>query len=158
MNRYEELLKYAEKEKLDVVEKKFRSSAKGLYKDGRIGISNQLTTECEKYCVLSEELGHYHTSHGDILDLRDMKNAKQEVRAREWAYNKLIKLDLIYDAFIAGVKNSYELAEYLGTTEEFLKEAIEHLQSKYGVFYEFDNYILYFEPFGIMKKVPSVGK
>lgn len=149
---YERFLHLAESEGITVIEKKFKSNAKGLCKGNKIGISETLTS-CEKLCVLTEELGHYYTTYGDILDVRDVSNAKQEIRAREWAYNRLITLDLLYKAFNAGVKNRYELAEHLGITEEFLQEAIEHFKSKYGVLYETEDYILYFEPFGVMKKI-----
>ena len=38
------------------------------------------------------------------------------------------------------------MAEYLDVTEEFLKEALECYNSKYGTAVRFDNYIIGFEP------------
>lgn len=35
----------------------------------------------EKACVLAEELGHYYTSQGDILELDTVDAIKQEQRA-----------------------------------------------------------------------------
>lgn len=55
---------------------------KGLYYNGTIGIDKNIETDKEKACVLAEELGHYHTSSGNILDQGDVFNRKQELRAR----------------------------------------------------------------------------
>lgn len=57
---------------------------KGLYCDGTVAISNSLRTQKEKACVLAEELGHFYTSTGNILDMSDTGNRKQEARARLW--------------------------------------------------------------------------
>ncbi len=100
--------------------------------------------------MLAEELGHYHTSSGDILDQRDSMNRKQELRARRWAYERLIPLDRLVDAYKARVKGRFELAEYLGVTEPFLQSAIDRYRDKYGVFTMLDDrYIIYFEPLGV---------
>ena len=41
--------------------------------------------------------------------------------------------------------------EYLDATEEYLKEALLCYKSKYGICTAVDNYIIYFEPFAVMK-------
>ena len=38
----------------------------------------------EKASVLAEELGHYYTTVGNILDQEDAGNRKQEHKARTW--------------------------------------------------------------------------
>lgn len=106
----------------------------------------------EKTCVLAEELGHYHTTIGNIIDSRDTKNRKQELKARLWAYNQQIGLLGIVNAYEAGCLNTYEMAEYLDVTEQFLLDALQCYKDKYGLFTKLDNYIIYFEPnLGIMK-------
>jgi hypothetical protein len=125
---------------------------KGLYCDSAIALSDKLETTTEKFCILAEELGHHFTSSGDITDLKDITAKKQEEIARLWAYNKLIGIRGIVNAFEHGCKDFHEMAEYLNVTEEFLKEAIEKYKSKYGVYTTLDNYIVYFTPmFGVMK-------
>ena len=65
MNSFERLEDEARKDGIDVIQKKFRSRRiKGLYGDGIIGINDNVKTSVEKTCVLSEELGHHHTSVG----------------------------------------------------------------------------------------------
>lgn len=125
---------------------------KGLYKNSKIIIDSNIETNKEKTCILAEELGHHFTTHGNIIDQSDIKNIKQELRARAWAYERLVGIVNLINAYKAGVKGRYELAEFLGVTEEFLLEAIEYYRNKYGTCYKIDNYIIYFSPtFGIME-------
>ena len=42
---------------------------KGIYIDGNIAINTSVDNGAEKACVLAEELGHYHTTVGDIIYL-----------------------------------------------------------------------------------------
>jgi len=123
---------------------------KGLYIDGNIAIHKNLT-DTDKACVLAEELGHYHTSNGNILDLRDIGNKKQEYAARLWAYNKMITLEKIISAKKAGCCNRYEIAEHLGVTEAFFQEAIDCYRSKYGLGMQKGEYIIFFEPFNVCR-------
>lgn len=118
---------------------------KGFYYDGNIAIERDMTST-EKTCVLAEELGHHHTTVGDILDQSSAANRKQELRARLWAYNRLIGLHGIISAYKAGCCNAHEVAEYLDVTEEFLQEALKCYRSKYGLYTQFDNYTIFFEP------------
>ena len=63
---------------------------KGIYIDGNVAINTSVNDNVEKACVLAEELGHHYTSVGDIIDMENAQNRKQERQARLWAYNKLI--------------------------------------------------------------------
>ena len=117
----------------------------GRIKGNRIAIKKDLVT-IQKKCVLAKELGHYHTTGGDILDQSKSENRKQELRARVWAYNKLIGLRGIVDSYNHSCRSIHETAEYLDVTEEFLTEAVQHYKSKYGICTKLDNYVVYFEP------------
>ena len=118
----------------------------GRIKGNRIAIRRDIPTLKQKACVLAEELGHYYTNYGDILDQSITENRKQELRARAWAYNKQIGLIGIVNAYNAKCHNIYEMAEFLEVTEEFLSESLEYYKNKYGICVEVDNYIVYFEP------------
>lgn len=150
---YEALLDEAHQEGLIVKEKPLKYN-NGRIKGKRIAIRKDIETSTEKTCVLAEELGHHHTSVGNILDMNDMRNRKQERQARLWGYNKLIGLTGIISAFRAGRQNRYEIAEMLNVTEEYLQECIDCYRDKYGVYTEIDNYIIYFIPnLAVMEKV-----
>lgn len=117
----------------------------GLYTDNTIYLSKTLTS-AEERCVLAEEIGHHETSYGNILDLSDTDNQKQELRARNWASEKLVTLKGLTTAYKSGVRNHYELAEFLGITEEFLDESLAYLKKKHGIYAVFGGHIVYFEP------------
>lgn len=142
---YDELLMKADSENLIVKEKDIPGYEGRIYKN-RIAIHKKLPTTTEKACVLAEELGHYYTSAGNILDLNDIRNRKQELKARMWAYNHQIGLMGLVRAFEHGCRNLNETAKYLDVTEKFLAEALERYRQKYGIYTTVDNYIVYFEP------------
>lgn len=148
---YENLLREAEQHGIDIYEKPMTLTIKGLYSDEVIWINKNIPTNIEKACVLAEELGHYHTSVGDILDQSKIANRKQELRARTWAYERLVPLQKIVQAYKNGVRNRYELAEYLGITEDFLIASIKRYKEKYGLYFPIENYTICFEPLGILE-------
>lgn len=147
---YEELLKEADSFGLIVKEKPLKAN-KGRLKGNRIAIKKDLENDTERRCILAEEIGHYHTTVGDILDQSDVVNRKQERQARIWAYKRLVGIVKIINAYKEGASNRFELAEYLNVTEEFIDEALEYYKQKYGLFITIDNYVVYFEPLGIME-------
>lgn len=141
---YEELLQESLEQNLIVKEKDLPGYKGRIYKN-RVAIRKNMTT-AEKSCVLAEELGHHHTTVGNILDQTDISNCKQERLARLWAYNKQIGLSGIIQGYRAHCRSRYELAEYLEVSEDFLQEALECYREKYGVYTELDGYVIYFEP------------
>nr|WP_312983759.1 hypothetical protein [Clostridioides sp.] len=94
-------------------------------------------------CTMAEELGDHYKSSGNILDDRKINNRKQEYKARLYAYDKLIGLRGLVNAFNANCKNIYEMAEYLDVTPKFLADSIECYRSKYGL--SLDNYGISFD-------------
>lgn len=148
---YETLLVEAEVELIEVYEKKLKSTIKGLYSDKIIWINKNQST-IEKGCVLAEELGHYHTSTGDILNQKFLFNRKQEKRARNWAFKRLVPLTKIIHAHKLCIRNRYELAEYLEVTEDFLEDAIHSYKEEYGLIKEINGLTICFEPLGIIEQ------
>lgn len=142
---YDQLLMMTDNEQLIVKEQPLISN-NGRIENNRIAIRKNIPTVTEKACVLAEELGHYYTSAGSILDQSHTFNRQQEFRARMWAYNLQIGLNGLVNAFNAGCKNCYEIAEYLEVTEEFLYDAITSYRSKYGVYTQIREYVIYFIP------------
>ena len=155
LNKYEELLEEAAAQNISVDENfPFHGNLKGLYVDQNIALSDQLETSAEKACILAEELGHHYTSVGNILDISDPANAKQERQARMWTYERLIGLRGLIDAYQHGCREYHETAEFLDVTEEYLKEAIDCYRDKYGVCTTIDNYTVFFIPYlTVMEKV-----
>ena len=126
----------------------------GRIKGRCIAIRQDIPTLAQKACVLAEEIGHYHTNTMDILDQGKVLNRKIERAGRLWAYDKLIGLSGIIKGYLARCRDRYELAEYLGVTEEFLQEALDCYREKYGEHTEVDGYTIMFEPsLAVIEKV-----
>ena len=142
--KYNTLLEEANAEGLSIKERPF-NTYDGRIKGKNIYLRKDMNTT-EKACVLAEELGHYYTTVGNILDMSVVSNRKQERQARLWAYNKQIGLTGLIKAYEAGCTNRYETAEYLEVTEEFLEECIQCYREKYGEYKIVDNYTIYFIP------------
>jgi hypothetical protein len=51
-------------------------------------------------------------------------------------------LDKLVEAYKAGVKNRFELAEFLHVSEEFLEAAIKHYKEKHGLYCTLEDIIL----------------
>ena len=155
MNKLEKLEQEAFKDNVKIHDYYLgEESLKGIYIDGNIAINTSVNNTTEKICVLAEELGHHYTSVGNILNMEDLSNRKQERQARLWGYNKLIGLTGIVNAFESGCQSAYEAAEFLEVTVEYLQECIDCYRDKYGICTEIDNYIIYFIPnLAVMAKV-----
>lgn len=150
MNTFERLQEIASNEDIEILETQFNSDRiKGLYSDHVVAINKSIETTTEKACILAEELGHHYTSSGDILDLSIVQNRKQERQARLWAYNHLIGLHRLVEAFEHGCQGRHEIAAFLDVTEDFLDDALSVYREKYGTSAMVDNYIIYFEPLGV---------
>lgn len=150
--KYNTLLEEANAEGLSIKERPFKTYD-GRIKGKNIYLRKDMNTT-EKACVLAEELGHYYTTVGNILDMSVVSNRKQERHARRWAYNKQIGLTGLIRAYEAGCTNRYETAEYLEVTEEFLEECIQCYREKYGEYKVVDNYTIYFIPhLAVFKRV-----
>lgn len=141
---YEALLKEYDATELIIKEKDLQGS-NGRIRGNRIAIKKDISLR-QKACVLAEELGHYHTTVGDILDQTDVSNRKQERTARLWAYDKQIGLSGLVKCFEERCRNEYEMAECLGVTEEFFHDALECYRQKYGICVSYSYYDIYFEP------------
>lgn len=146
---YTELLIEADSNNLITKEKPLRAN-EGRIKGNKIAIKSDLT-ETRKKCVLAEELGHHYTTSGDILEQDTLLAQKQENKARLWAYNKLIGLMGIVNSYKNGCRNRYEMAEYLNVDEQFLADALTQYKSKYGKYITVDNYLICFEPLGVIE-------
>lgn len=130
MQTYEHLLDEAHREGLTVIEKyPFRSERiRALLCDRTIALSEQIDTEAERRVILSEELTHAAHTVGDILD-----DPRLERRVRERNFDRLIGRAGLVSAYLAGCREPWEFAEFLGVPEDFLAEAMANYRERYGV-------------------------
>ena len=153
LNAYEKLIVEAEDENIIVKEMDFNSDLDGLYFNNKIAINKKLSSVAEKTCILAEEIGHHRKNIGNILLQDSVDNVKQEQKAREYAYNKLVSIDKLVAAFSKNLRTTYEISDYLDVTEAFLLDAIEYYKAKYGIkVLERNGYFVQFVPYFLIFK------
>lgn len=91
-------------------------------------------------CVLAEEIGHYHTSIGDITPRKYMcyrdrlSMDKQELQAMRWATDFLIPTELLLDTIrINKTVTLPELSDCFMVTYDFLKQKFEFMSRQSGI-------------------------
>ena len=142
---YDELLEAADDLGLIAKEKDLQAHD-GLIRGRRVAIRQSISSQRRKACVLAEEIGHYFTSAGDIMDPTDAGSRKQERRARIWAHDVQVGLDGILAADAAGCRSVYEMADFLEVPEDFLIEAIGCYSERYGRGICYKGYRILFDP------------
>lgn len=146
VTRYENLISYAESIGANIMEYDLGYDEKiGWCVENRIYINTRMK-EYEKIEVLSEEIGHYKTTFGNISDLSNIKNSKLEKIARREGYKIFAKPSLLIDAVKNGATADYEIADYLNVSTAILLDVVEDLKQQYGIRIPIDDYYLYLEP------------
>lgn len=85
---------------------------------------------------VAEELGHYETSVGDLSVLDTIEKQQQERRARQWGYRYLVPLDDLIVCYKLGLREYWEVAEFLEIPPAYLWETINYYRDTKGlVFY-----------------------
>lgn len=76
---YENLLAEAHNENISVIENAlFKSESNGLISGNVIGLNKKIRSTRKRACTLSEELGHYHTTVGNIINPQQ-RNASKNI-------------------------------------------------------------------------------
>lgn len=149
LSKYEELLEKASSYGIEVFELDLIGDCGYCYND--VIFINKNSSETAKYCILSEEISHYLKTLGDITNLKEISNTKQEIIARRWSIENLLTPDKIINLLLSGVSNTYELSEELHITESLLKEALQYYKNKFGIYYVGENNLLVFEPLHLVE-------
>lgn len=154
---YENLLLKADEMGLVVKDKPLQSSD-GRICGNKIAIRQGLEKSV-KCAVLAEEIGHFKTGAGNILNQSTIEEQKQECKARRWGYDLLVGLEGIINAYEAGCSNLFEMSKHLCISADFLSEALQSYKERYGIFVEYQNYIIYFSPsLAVFKMFESEGE
>ncbi|HIW38827.1 MAG TPA: ImmA/IrrE family metallo-endopeptidase [Candidatus Jeotgalicoccus stercoravium] len=122
----------------------------GVTLDDMIFIKDSLN-RVHKLETLAEEIAHLQITYGDIRDQTKMMNRKFELKARRYAYEKLIPLQGIIDAFHSGACNLYEIALFFEVSKSYILDAIEHYKMKYGLDVYYKGYVIKFEPLQVFE-------
>lgn len=98
--------------------------AKAISIPGKIGIDeSKMQNHSELNVCLAHELGHQFKNAFYDLSSTFETRERQEARATRWAVNELVPVDELLKAFESGHTEVYDLAEYFGVTEDFIRNA-----------------------------------
>ena len=123
------LYRYAEKRNIEIVTFPLPETASMSIEAESgacyIGIDySKIETETDERVHLSHELGHCVTgsfyNRYAKMDIRQ----KHENRADKWAIRKLIPVEKLDTAVAEGHTELWDLADYFGVTEDFIKKAV----------------------------------
>lgn len=89
---------------------------------------NKNMTENELIPILSEELGHYETTVGNISKYNSASDRQQERKARVWGITHLVSKKDIEQFKQRKYDSDYEVADELGITVPYLHEVGEVYQ------------------------------
>ena len=149
MGKYEDML--IEHDYIEVIEcDKLPNDLCGLWLGDMILINRNLPIT-SKLETLAEELAHNQLTYGNIVDQSNFNHRKFEGYARRLAYEKLAPLKDIVKAFLQGIHNLYELANFFEVTESFVLQSIEHYKRKFGHSTRCGKYVITFEPLRVYK-------
>ena len=111
----------ATRENISIEDFKMKNKAiiERIDKEYYIGLNySKIKSITEEKELLAEELGHYYcnafyNSNSDFSTI-----SKKEYRANKWKCTVIVSANDFIDAFNKGLKNIYEIAEYLNLSED----------------------------------------
>ncbi|MEO1772947.1 ImmA/IrrE family metallo-endopeptidase [Candidatus Enterococcus ferrettii] len=143
MNDYEDLLDDVYKE-VPVLEMDLSEHEdKAFYYRNAIFIDRNLPA-IKKREHLYEEYAHFLYTVGDISNQDRTDNRKQETLARNRAMSMSINLESIIDSYNQGLREYWEVAEYLGFSVAYVYKSVQEIKKIYGLIIEYKNYVLKF--------------
>lgn len=128
MKQLKQLYRFAEKRNIDVVNFSLPETVSMSLQSPEgicyIAMDPHLPSEAAERVHLSHELGHCVTGSFYCRQARQDLRQRHENRADKWAIRKLIPAGELDDAVAAGHTDLWDLAEYFGVTEPFMRKAV----------------------------------
>ena len=111
----------ATRENISIEDFKMKNKAiiERIDKEYYIGLNySKIKSITEEKELLAEELGHYYCNAFYNSSSSPSTIAQKEYRANKWKCTVLVSANDFIDAFNKGLKNIYEIAEYLNLSED----------------------------------------
>lgn len=122
-----------------IYENKMPMGQGGLIYGNKILLNPKLS-RCKQREILAEEIGHYKTTVGDIIDQASPFNLKQEIQARDFGCKLLISLDGLIACYKSGIDTPCEVANFFDVTVPYLWRTIDMYRRKIGIFFIYNGY------------------
>lgn len=111
----------------------------GLIYDNDVYINQHHSVE-EQTGYVAEELGHAYTTIGDISELKNRADKRQERQARRWGMNQLVSPKDLVKFAEDSQTTVYEVAEDLEITPEYLLDGLQNIREQYGEQFRYKEY------------------
>lgn len=136
LNKHEEILQQAADSGIEVVTcdlpDPLRSAYVRMGDTPVIALSRELDTSAATG-EGARGLGHHFTGGGNVLGVTAREAERQLRRSGKWAYERLVPLDALGEAYCRWDANPYAIAEALSVTPQFLDDAIRCYSDVHGV-------------------------
>lgn len=106
---------------------KTKSASVRLTDGGDWGIfvdAGRIESRVEEYSTMLHESGHYATGTTHAVSSPFELVERHEYRADKWAVERLLTAEELDEAVAGGCSEMWELAEYFGVPEEFMRKAV----------------------------------
>jgi hypothetical protein len=132
----ENLYELADEEKIRILNYNI-DECNGIFlnkdKHNIIALNNKISSSNEEKEILAEELGHHFKSATyPVTCTNCIIIAKNEYKAKEWAYEYLIPYKDLQEAVGKGILTRDELADFFDVTSDFMQRCLEFYIGKYG--------------------------
>ena len=98
---------------------------------------NRHRPQSVQYTAMAEELGHFYTCVGNVLDQSDTVSRKIESAGRCDAYNRILPAQRLQAALEQGAYSLYDLSANLNIPEGFILDAY-HYYIRKGIIHDAD--------------------
>lgn len=138
MKSIEDIYKLIEKENIIYEEKNLsKFNSKGIYLEVDslkvIAIDESIINKhCTYISIMAEELGHYFTTTGNLIEpsknyMEKIIKSKKELLARKWAANYLISDEEFVQALLSCINSKNDFCDYFNITYEVLENKIRSI-------------------------------
>lgn len=119
----------------------------GLYVDNYVYLNPRQSPQ-QLVGTVAEEIGHYLTTVGNIIDQDTNLKRKQERLARDIGATLVVTPYDIINCFEEGCKTIAECAEHLGVTKQVFDDAVSYYSRRFDGIKTENGYTIYFRENG----------
>lgn len=120
---------------------------KGLYQDEVIYL-NPVQTPEELVGTIGEEIGHYLTTVGNIIEQDTNLKRKQERQARDIGASLVVSPTEIINCYENGCKTIDDCVTHLGVTKQVFEDAISYYARRFNGIKTENGYTIFFRENG----------
>ncbi|WP_172968725.1 ImmA/IrrE family metallo-endopeptidase [Companilactobacillus mishanensis] len=90
---------------------------------------------------VAEEIGHFKTTVGNIVEQKSELDKKQELEARRFGHMTIVNLDGLIECYKVGILTSWDLSDFFEVRPKYIWQALETYKSKYGEVFIHNGYV-----------------